>query len=374
MTRHGATSEQDGSAEDGAAHWLARLHADDCDGEDLRRFVAWRESDPANSAAYDRYQRQWDRLGAMGSAPGIVDLRLKALSMEPASRRFDWRQLGAIAAVLVVALAGIVSLVLVPGSGQLDPGSTPPVVIADAGHPATEGPAGRELHYANSYSTGVGQRTTVRLVDGSTVDLNTNSLVEVDFSPGVRRLNLLRGEAMFHVAKDQDRPFVVQTGHEQVTALGTVFMVRRDDDRTLVVLLEGKVKVDQLPDDDEGSKPVPIAQLVPGQQLALANDDSFKLSRANLATVASWRDGRLSFDNDRLSDVVSEVNRYSDHKLVIGDAAAGRMRISGTFRTGSADGFARLLTQSFPVEVVPDKASNDLIVKSRAAAAAPGGA
>ena len=100
MTRHDATSEQEGSAEDGAAHWLARLHSDDCDGEDLRRFVAWRESDPANGAAYDRYQRQWDMLGAMASAPGIVDLRLKALSMEPASRRFDWRHLGAIAATL----------------------------------------------------------------------------------------------------------------------------------------------------------------------------------------------------------------------------------------------------------------------------------
>lgn len=110
---------------------------------------------------------------------------------------------------------------------------------------------------------------------------------------------------------------------------------------------------------------------MPGQQLASANGENFKLSRANLATVASWRDGRLSFDNDRLSDVVSEVNRYSDHKLVIGDATAGRMRISGTFRTGSVDGFARLLTQSFPVEVVPDKASNDLIVKSRPSAPAP---
>lgn len=374
MTRRDATSEQEGSAEDGAAHWLARLHSDDCDGDDLRRFVAWRESDPANCAAYDRYQRQWDRLGAMASAPGIVDLRLKALSMEPESRRFDWRHLGAIAAALIVALVGVVSLMLLPRDGQLDLGTDPPVVMADAGGSTSGVPTGSDLHYANSYSTGVGQRTTFRLVDGSTVDLNTNSLVEVDFSPGARRLNLLRGEAMFHVAKDQDRPFVVQTGREQVTALGTVFMVRRDDERTLVVLLEGKVKVDQLPDDDKGSGPVPVAQLVPGQQLASANGENFKLSRVNLATVASWRDGRLSFDNDRLSDVVSEVNRYSDHKLVIGDAAVGRMRISGTFRTGSADGFARLLTQSFPVDVVPDKASNDLIVKSRAAPAAPGGA
>ena len=353
------TGRDDGGrqAGEGAAYWLARLQADDSDAGDLDRFAAWRDVDPANSETYDRFKSQWERLATAASAPGIVDLRLEALSLQPSRQRVDWRQWGSIAAIFLLVVAGVTILVGMPRSSSLDRPSS--AAVADAGG------AGDTRHFANSYSTAVGQRMTVRLADGSSMDLNTNSLVEVDYSKDVRRLNLLRGEALFHVAKNPSRPFVVQAAREQVTALGTVFMVRRDENKTLIVLLEGKVKVDQVPAGNERGAVRPVAQLVPGQQLASLDGSQFALGKADLASVASWREGRLSFDDDRLSDVVAEVNRYSVRKLVIGDTMAGDLRISGTFRTGPADRFAQLLTQSFPVDVVPDKASNDLIVKGR---------
>lgn len=365
MNGDGDKGRRGETAEDGASYWLARLQAEDIDEEDLRRFSAWREADPAHSETYDRFQNQWDRLATASSAPGIVDLRLDALSLLPAKRRFDWRQLGSMAAIFVLLLAGIVTLAIMqrPFGDTGDAGSSR---MADVTSPDGRAAAGNP-HFANSYSTGVGQRTTFRLADGSTVDLNTNSLVEIDYSKAVRRINLLRGEALFHVAKDPARPFIVEALGERVTALGTVFMVRRDEDRTLVVLLEGEVKVDRLSAESEGSDDdaVEVARLSPGQQLTYVDEKNFSISRADLSSIASWREGRLTFDDDRLSEVVAEVNRYSVQQLVIGDSAAGNLRISGTFHTGSAENFAQLLTHSFPVEVVSDKATNDLIVKRR---------
>ena len=361
---HSADNDRHGqSPQDGAAYWLARLQGGNCAGEELRQFSAWRDSDQANADAYDRFRDYWDRLPSASTVPQILDLRLEALALQPAAARFQWRQIGSIAALFIFLLAGVLTLSLLTSRGPGESATEGGAVFADAGDQADQ-----NIHLANSYSTGVGEQMKFRLADGSTVELNTNSRVEIDYSPDFRRLDLIRGEAVFHVAKNKARPFIVRSGQEQVTALGTVFMVRRDEDRTVVVLLEGRVKVDQLKNGAAKSPPVPITELTPGQQFASVNGKDFTVSRANVASATSWRTGRLAFDNDRLIDVVAEVNRYSDQKLVISDGSVGQLRISGTFRTGSAENFAKLLTQSFPVDVIPDNSSDNLLLKQRSPA------
>src|SRR5690606_15701139 len=95
----------------------------------------------------------------------------------------------------------------------------------------------------STYSTGIGQRSTVTLQDGSIVELNAQTRIKVAFGAERRSVQLLDGQAIFRVAKDASRPFVVHAGDREIIALGTAFDVRLDPSAMRVTLLEGKVAV-----------------------------------------------------------------------------------------------------------------------------------
>jgi len=210
------------------------------------------------------------------------------------------------------------------------------------------------------------------LPDGSFIELNTASQVEVDYSAGERNLRLLRGEAVFTVAKDADRPFVVTAGKSRVVALGTVFSVRKSDVDARVVLFEGSVRVDK----ENGAGGAKSARLAPGDEVTIKPNRPFSITKAQLSPAASWRDGRLVFEQTPLRDVLAEFNRYSVQQHVLGDPGLGDFLVSGTFRIKSSEHFAATLEAGFPVlvrahsdgamfEVLPAKESSDRALPQR---------
>jgi transmembrane sensor len=200
-------------------------------------------------------------------------------------------------------------------------------------------PAG--LAKTNDYHTAVGERSAITLQDGSTVVLNTNSALEVDFTSSERRIRLLRGQAMFEVAKSASRTFVVFAGDRRITALGTAFDVRLDKDAVRVLLVEGRVAV------DAASRA--RLELEPGEQLVAKSGAAAVVQPANIQRLTSWKSGRLIFQDESLGNAVAEVNRYIRHPLKIGDPRIAELRFSGVFRTAEVERFANSMTELYPI-------------------------
>src|SRR5690606_10338466 len=252
------------------------------------------------------------------------------------------------AAIALVVLAGNPALFGGFGSRPV-PEAAAPAIAASVG---------------GTYRTDVGQRTTAVLADGSKVELNTDTELRVEFERGVRRVALLRGQALFDVAHDADRPFVVAAGGRTITALGTVFDVNLAGEGLSVTLVEGRVAIAGQA-HEPGALPAEPRILVPGEQFVAIASRAEEVRPAAIERVTSWRRGRVVFENERLAEVIGEINRYSKRRLVLGDPALAELRVSGVFRTGSVANFSAALTASFPVRTVADPASDTIVVLPR---------
>ncbi len=338
------------NVEEQAAYWFARLRADNASKGDQRRFKTWLEESPQHAQAYALQEEVWTAMQDSAVDDEIMAMRQNALSVSTGANNNSWLKYGAIAASLLVVVVSMVMLNPFASLGGSS-GTAPSDQFAQA-----------EPQSSPIYRTAIGQRSTVNLPDGSVVELNTDSLIQVNFSEESRDLILLRGEALFEVAKDSSRPFVVEADGKLVTAIGTTFSVRRADDEVRVTLIEGIVTVDQ--DDGDSSNPAAVSkkQLKPGEQLVALGGQPFQVNMINTDSVTSWKDGRLIFDNEPLGMIVQEVNRYSTRKLVVGDPTLSDMRVSGIFQVGSIDSFAVALEASFPVENSARSDEGDIVL------------
>lgn len=338
------------SVEEKAAYWFARLRADNASKGDQRQFKAWLEESPEHPETYALQEEVWTAMQDSAVDDEIMAMRQKALSVSAGSNNNGWLKYGAIAASLLVVIASIA--MLNPLTSSNSPSGTVP----------TDQLAQTEPQSSPIYRTAIGQRSTVNLPDGSVVELNTDSLIQVNFSEERRDIILLHGEALFDVAKDSSRQFVVEADGKLVTAIGTTFSVRRGDDEVRVTLIEGVVTVDQNNSGSASPSAVSKKQLRPGQQLVALGDGPFQVNMVDTEVATSWKDGRLIFDNEPLGMIVHEVNRYSSRKLVVGDPTLSDMRVSGIFQVGSVDSFAAALEASFPVANSAPSDEGDIIL------------
>lgn len=205
------------------------------------------------------------------------------------------------------------------------------------------------------YATAVGGQREERLADGSSVHLNTDSLIAVHIGAGERRVRLLRGEAAFDVVHDPERPFSVYAQNRIVTALGTRFTVRLGAKNVQVAVATGKVALGRT---SPGSKRRPAAQataepaqevmfLVQGQraELPLADNAAPVLTAMDKQArerTFSWLQGRLIFDDERLATIVAEVSRYTAVQVTIAPEL-GDIRLSGRFKTGDTEALLEAL-------------------------------
>jgi transmembrane sensor len=212
--------------------------------------------------------------------------------------------------------------------------------------------------------TRVGENRAVRLADGSRISMGGASRIEVRMESRRRELTLVRGEALFAVAKDAARPFSVHAGAATVTAVGTQFDVRRNVDRVVISVLEGRVRVQPL------RAVVPVAWLAPVVP-SIARGNPAELDAKHRATVdehgmgaavalpevsvaTAWESGRLSFDDEPLRYVVEVVNRYSGKRIVIADSEIADLRVSGTVLGEHIDGWVASLNTAFGIRATED--------------------
>lgn len=320
-----------------AERWLVRLQAPDCDAAEHARFEAWLQADPAHERAYRTAQHYWNRARELHHDPDLTAIARDVLARRSRRRAFwarwsDWSpQLGAVAATLVVAVGiGVFGY----RAGWYAP---TPVV----------------------YATAVGERRTVALEDGSTVLLNTDTAVAVNYGRRTRELALTRGEAQFDVRRDVQRPFIVTAAGTTVTALGTRFQVRTGADATAVTLLQGRVRV------AEEAAPAHATELSPGQRVTVrAGEAQWRRDTIDPETAAGWTSGRLVFRALPLPQAVEEINRYTARKVRLDDTSLNGIRVNGVFDAGDADSVLDALQYAYPISV-DDTSTKDIVLRRR---------
>lgn len=212
---------------------------------------------------------------------------------------------------------------------------------------------------ADIYSTGIGEQKSLSLADGSEVNLNTDTRIRVIYSDDKRQIDLQRGEALFSVAHDPLRAFEVIADNVSARALGTEFVVYKKGKEVSVTVLDGHVRVQHVVQDETLE-----SNLHKGEGVAFVDDnESISLASKELARIQAWRDGRIKFDSSSLREVVEELNRYREHKFVIGSEELNELAVSGAFAIADSDQFLKTLAMTFPVKIVEQR-NTSLIVSS----------
>jgi len=187
-------------------------------------------------------------------------------------------------------------------------------------------------------ATAIGEIRQMPLADGSRVTLDTLSRVSVSYEPTTRLVRLESGEALFNVAKDPGRPFVVQAGDTRVRAVGTAFIVRRHADGAVeVTVTQGTVDVWR-----ETSVPAAVVRLAAGNRM-LATPQSISqpqpLSHAELDGAVAWETGIIDLNGRTLGDAAAEFNRYNHEAVVISDPQLAAQKVVGRFEAGNPTAF-----------------------------------
>ncbi|MBD8146792.1 FecR domain-containing protein [Pseudomonas fluorescens] len=287
-----------------AASWFAR-NRNDADRVDRKAFAAWR-ANPAHARAYAEFEQLWTDLAQL--QPLNKPLALPR-------RKPVWRPALAIAAALLCA-------VLAPHLG-----------------------APRELYHAQVAGHAKGMRT-LHLPDGSTLYVNANTRIHVDFTAHQRILHLDKGQLYIEVAADQERPLYVQAGEANVRVVGTGFDVRRSERQLVVSVAHGQVAF-----EPDAKRPVILLQ---ARQRAIYQYAKGTLQQQTLngEDVADWRSGHLAFRNRELASLIDELSLYRPQAPVQVNKAVAQLKVSGNLDVNDPDALLNALPALLPVKTV----------------------
>lgn len=347
-----------------ASAWIVTLHGPERTPAVERGFQRWLAESTRHQCAFEHATEIWSKTRAAVRRSAQVDIRVPG-TIDERPQRKRARATLALAASLLVAVIGIGFYVQQSG-----------------------------------LRTGVGERRTVVLDDGTQVTLNTATRMTVGYDKHRRHVRLESGEAFFEVAKRPEWPFVVTVGDREVTALGTSFLVRRDFARIAVTLLEGKVRVASPGSSDATPVSSPIetgrkqtgssnvregmpaevalhtgamdkeapttsyppgesaeedssVTLIPGQRIVFAEHAPPVLDRPELQKLTAWQQGLVNIDDLTLAQAVDEMNRYSTLQLVV-EGTAADIHVSGVFRVTDSENLARAVALTHGLELHKD--------------------
>ncbi len=337
-----------------AIEWFVLFDSGEFSETDQSKFERWLNTHPQHRSAYAGINASWGTMENYGDSTYIAAARKQALAdtaeinseLKPHNawqlvrRNFTrWNFAGNwVAQAAVVAVVSIGAVLLYnPHNPQ----------------PQVESPL--------YYETTIGQLRTLSLQDGSSVTLDTNSRIAVNFSANRRNVHLQRGQAHFTVHKDSSRLFTVVALNGSVTALGTAFDVKIDSAagkaNVIVTLIEGSVKVLPHSQAQELSASNEV-KLHAGQQVSYSFQGISAVNQIKIDEATSWRKGKLVFNNTLLLDALNESNRYSEQKLLLGDKNLSDIRISGVFKTGEPKTVSDALVSLFPIRASRDEHDN----------------
>lgn len=333
-----------------ACAWIAQLDGAEPSQEDLAALREWMNRSPAHRQAIEQLSALWDDLNIFTelAVPRPGEAR-------PRRRGFFGGLFNCIASPVGAPVAAAVMLLSMGAViwHAWGTATAPPAMLENAAVAAVQ--SGR-------HETAIGAQRTIDLADGSRTTLNTDSQIEIDLSPQYRDIRLVKGEALFEVAKDPDRPFRVYAGNGLVRAIGTTFTVYlKDPENVSVTVAEGEVELATVAVTDIEIRQnetlevaaAPLVKIKAGQiaTFGLGIESIQTLEADEISQQLSWREGMLRFEGEPLSEAIAEVSRYTTQEIVILDPALRDRRIGGYFRVGETEAMFEALESSFGVRV-----------------------
>lgn len=309
-------SDTDANVDAQAAKWSTELSSEYADRQTLNEFADWHKGDRTRKEAFGQVDRIWQGVSQLQHLEAYAQLPkqqakpsfgslLKAFWVDLSSPMYGY----AAAACVAVAVLGFF----------LFPNGEPEVSLISA-----------------SYTTAHGEVKTVTLVDGTHVTLAPSTQLQVTYSDTLRSVELSRGEGMFEVAKNPEKPFVVHAGKTETRVLGTVFTVGRRSTKVTVAVKEGRVQVDGRA--AAGSSVTERRVLTPGKAVvATLSGKVGEVITIDPSEVGSWKEGRLVFSDTSLKEIVEDVNQYSVQKVLIEGADTAKLRVSIAFDVADID-------------------------------------
>ncbi|MFG1477310.1 FecR family protein [Xanthobacter sp. V4C-4] len=291
---------------DAALAWFVKVRSGEATAAEQADFARWIAAAGDNRRAFEQLEALWgdlDRLGDPRRAP------VAARRAQPARPAFSRR------AVLAGGAAAAAGLAL-----------------------------GVPYLFRGDLQTGIGEQRALALADGSRVELDADSALDLDFTARARRLTLLRGRAFFDVAPDADRPFSVAAADGVTTAAGTQFSVHRWSDEVTVTVIESAVAIEVGADR--------LARLKAGEAVSYGAAGIGETGPASDAEATAWRRGKLIFEDRPLQRVIAEVNRYRRGSILVTNSDLLRLRVSGIFDVNRPDGVLDAITGSLPVRAL----------------------
>ncbi len=321
---------RDEQSREEAAAWMWRLDRG-LTSEEQDQFFDWLARDPKNTELLKRQRENWKRLDKLSAWRPEHSDRPNPDLLAPREKK---RSVLYFLLPLAAAAAVVVSFVL-----------------------WNQAPSDSPEFSSQSVAAKPEKRTL--LEDGSTIKLNEDAVVTVLYTPSERRVRLEEGEAFFIVAKDPQRPFVVEVQGVDVSAIGTAFNVRMDQGAFEVLVAEGVVQVTSptMLSNGEGDSEFRLEPLLEANQRAIISYSQAPsvpqvaiLTKAEIQRVLAWQHGAMTFAGKPLAEIIDELNRLNDTQLTIVDPDLASERFTGTFLSSNVEGFVSVLKNGYGVE------------------------
>lgn len=287
---------------DAALAWFVRLESGDAGPADRRALALWLAQDPAHRREYDRLAGVW------GDLDRVPDPRKDRRTVTTRRRLLAFGAAGG-AAACAAALGGAVVLTGWPGDVK----------------------------------TGIGERRTMALADGSVITLDAASTLSIDFTAEERRIRLTEGRAHFVAAPNPDRPFVVTCANGHVSTADASFVVHRCPDSVVVAVESGTASLTA-----GTASPLPIAA---GQSRSYGPDGPSPLLNQGVAVESAWRQGRLVFQAQPLDAVIADLNRYHPDRIVLWDRPLAGLRFDGSVDISRPDAALNAILRMLPLRM-----------------------
>jgi len=320
-----------------ACLWISRMDRG-CSTQEKKDLITWVNQNKAHREALMKMASLWDDLSVLNELSALFPLENTS---KKAHNRFKH-----------ISLAASLLLVVLIGGGLVTNTQLVPLFAFSTG----------SSNNIKTFSTIVGEQANFSMSDGTSIQLNTNSIVEVSYTSQQRHLKLIQGEAEFDVAKDIDRPFTVTAGERSFTALGTIFNIQKNSEQDIELLVsEGKVlitesfetvknvitntesiKLDKLP-----------GVLVQSGEKAIIDNSTLnpvkKVSLVQLQRDLAWQQGMLIFEGEPLAEALKEISRYSNINFEITDDRLAQLIIAGYFKADDIEGLLKSLNLNFNI-------------------------
>ena len=316
MADSSAQSELHSGMRDRALAWVARLRSDQVSERDHQAFALWLAANPAHAEAMDSMLELWDDLGAVSQIP-LTELQPQRLSHKVTRRR-------ALGASMALAASICLAVLLAP---QLATNTD-----------------------QQQFVSKVGEQLNIELSDGTHILLNTNSRLQVDYQAMQRQVTLHRGEAFFDVTRDLERPFVVTAGSAEVRVLGTAFNVLMQRGQSEITVTEGVVRVTER--NAPATRAAESALLYENQQVTADSSGLQDSTTVHSEHQLAWREGKLVAEEMPLAELVEQLSRYHERKILIVEPSVAQTTVSGVFRLEDPESILLALEHSIGVRSV----------------------